>query len=70
MDYMTTILNSHQAESDLAGLRRAINSDYRKILKRYNAGDKDGNTVIEMEMIERDVLYYVGLEVGRRVSRD
>jgi hypothetical protein len=33
-------------------------------------GDKEGNTGIEMEMIERDVLYYVGLEVGRRVSRD
>ena len=70
MDYMTNIMNSHQAETDLAGLRMAINTDYRKILKRYNAGDKDGNTVNEMEMIERDVLYYVGLEVGRRVSRD
>jgi hypothetical protein len=54
----------------LAGLRAAINSDQPKILKRYNAGDKEDNTVIEMEMIERDVLYYIGLEVGRRVSMD
>ena len=54
-------------ESD--ALRTAIDSDYPRFRARYREGER-GDVEIDLARIEQAFMFYLGLEVGRRVRRD
>jgi hypothetical protein len=66
MDHVQRI-NSDEPQSPIA-LRTAIDSRYPELRERYQAGERNNQALLEV--IEEQVVYFVGLEVGRRVSRD
>jgi hypothetical protein len=57
-----------QAVNDL---RTAIDSRYPEFRKRFEAGERNNEELnLNLRVIEEQMAYFVGLEVGRRVSRD
>jgi hypothetical protein len=68
MDHVQPAIIAHEPE-ELNLLRAALDSRYPEFRKRYEAGEiKDGD--LNLQIIEEQVMYFVGLELGRRVSRD
>ena len=68
-DYVQPLFIADEPE-ELQALRTAIDSRYPEFQKRYKAGDDSDELEKDLQFIEEEMLYQVGLEVGRRVSRD
>jgi hypothetical protein len=66
MDHVQPV-NSDEPQS-LIALRTAIDSRYPELRERYRAGERNNEALLEV--IEEQVVYFVGLEVGRRINRD
>jgi hypothetical protein len=64
---MTQVEAVGDEEAD--ALRTAIDSSYPELRKRYDKGEK-GDFEVDLDWIEQMFSYYIGLEVGRRVSRE
>jgi len=68
-DYVWT--TDENADADVLALRTAIDPKYQELRERYEASHfNDQEAKADLNLIEEELLYYVGLEVGRRVSRD
>jgi hypothetical protein len=68
-DYIQPILMRDDPEEAIA-LRTTINSRYPELRRRQDAGDHSHDLEVDLSWIEERLLYHVGMEVGRRITRD
>ena len=71
MNHVTEFVFILGEDADVTALRTAINHRYQELRERYEASNfEDDEAKADLNIIEESMLYYIGLEVGRRVSRD
>ena len=71
MYYINTFLNDFESAADVDRLRTAIDRNYAEVRKQYEASNFQNEELeVQLEGIEQSMMYYIGLEVGRRVRRD
>ena len=71
MNHVTEFVWTIGEDDDVNALRTAIDRGYPETRERYETSNfEDEEAKADLNLIEESMLYYIGLEVGRRVSRD